>query len=134
MIVPIKDILEDVCSYYAINPYDIFDKTRKREVVQKRQVFFYIAAIHSKSSLWAIGNMATDYGRKTPIDHATVRHSKIQVENLMFTDKELKEEVTDILCTIRKRDSVRYTNVEIIFKTELDKILNLVQKLDSKLN
>lgn len=59
---------------------EIKDKTRKREIVEARQIFFSIIKKNTKMSLSSIGKLC----RK---DHATVLHSIKTVENLCETDK-----------------------------------------------
>jgi chromosomal replication initiator protein len=65
-------------------------KTRKREIVQARQVAMYFSKSLTKSSLATIG---AQIGGK---DHATVLHACKTVNNLMDTDKHFKSQMDDI--------------------------------------
>ena len=65
-------------------------KTRKREVVQARQLSMFLAKHHTKNSLKSIGQF---FGGR---DHSTVIHSCQAIQNLMDTDKKFKKSVEDI--------------------------------------
>jgi chromosomal replication initiator protein len=94
--ISIDYIQKVVCDYFEL-PLDLLkSKTRKREVVQARQLAMYFSKSLTKSSLSSIG---THCGGK---DHATVLHACRTVNNLMETDKKFKTYVTDI----QKRISV----------------------------
>ncbi len=70
-----------VCDYFNM-PVDVLSsKTRKREIVQARQIAMYFAKNLTKSSLATIGSQI---GGK---DHATVLHACKTVNNLIETDK-----------------------------------------------
>jgi len=65
-------------------------KTRKRHVVQARQLAMFFAKKFTKSSLANIGSQIGDR------DHATVLHACKTVDNLVSTDKQFKKFVEDI--------------------------------------
>lgn len=86
----IENIQKMVCEYFSL-PYDkLLIKTRKREVVQARQITMYLAKKFTKSSLKNIGEHFGGF------DHTTVIHSCQTVENLMDTDTEYKESVLEL--------------------------------------
>lgn len=86
----IENIQKMVCEYFHI-PYDrLLAKTRKREVVQARQITMYLAKKFTKSSLKNIGEHFGGF------DHTTVIHSCQTVENLMDTDTEYKEHLLEL--------------------------------------
>jgi len=88
--VTIENIQKMVCEYFHI-PYDrLLAKTRKREVVQARQITMYLAKKFTKSSLKNIGEHFGGF------DHTTVIHSCQTVENLMDTDTEYKEHMLEL--------------------------------------
>jgi chromosomal replication initiator protein len=70
------------------------DKTRKREVVSKRQIIMYILRWHGGFTLTQIGTIF----RK---DHATVLHSERAVKNDMITDKDLCKQIESLKRTLR---------------------------------
>ncbi|MCH8547202.1 MAG: chromosomal replication initiator protein DnaA [Cryomorphaceae bacterium] len=79
-----------VCDYFDM-PIDVMkSKTRKREVVQARQLSMYFSKQLTKSSLASIGAQC---GNK---DHATVLHACRTVNNLIETDKRFKSYVDDL--------------------------------------
>ncbi len=79
-----------VCDYFSLSPDLLQSKTRKREIVQARQIAMYFSKTMTKSSLASIGAMI---GGK---DHATVLHACKTVNNLMDTDKRFKSQIESI--------------------------------------
>lgn len=85
------DYIQDVvCSYFNIHSDQLRSKTRKREIVQSRQIAMYFAKSLTKASLASIG---AKIGGK---DHATVLHACKTVNNLIETDKRFKMYIDDI--------------------------------------
>ena len=83
-------IQKTVCNYYGMEPDILNSKSRKREIVQARQIAMYFSKQLTNSSLSAIGSII---GKK---DHATVLHACKTINNLIETDKELKSQVKAI--------------------------------------
>jgi len=79
-----------VCDYFEISPDQLHSKTRKREIVQARQIAMYFSKSLTKASLASIGSQI---GGK---DHATVLHACKTVNNLIDTDKRFKQTVDNI--------------------------------------
>jgi chromosomal replication initiator protein len=88
--VSIDYIQKVVCDYFSLPLELMKSKTRKREVVQARQIAMYFSKSLTKSSLATIGMHC---GGK---DHATVLHACRTVNNLMETDKRFRVYVNDI--------------------------------------
>jgi len=86
----IDDIQKMVCNFYNVPYNDLLTKTRKREIVQARQITMYFAKKFTRSSLKTIGEHFT--GK----DHTTVIHSCQTVENLMETDQAYREKLLEI--------------------------------------
>jgi len=85
------DYIQKVVSDYFDLPIELMkSKTRKREVVQARQIAMYFAKLYTKSSLATIG---AHCGGK---DHATVLHACKTVNNLMETDKRFRAYVEEL--------------------------------------
>ena len=88
--VSIDYIQKVVCDYFDL-PIDLMkSKTRKREVVQARQIAMYFAKNMTKSSLATIG---LPCGGK---DHDTVLHACRTVNNLMDTDKRFRSYIEEL--------------------------------------
>ncbi|MEA2105628.1 MAG: chromosomal replication initiator protein DnaA [Bacteroidota bacterium] len=79
-----------VCDYFNLSPDLLQSKTRKREIVQARQIAMYFSKALTKSSLASIGALI---GGK---DHATVLHACKTINNLMDTDKRFKSQIETI--------------------------------------
>ena len=88
--VSIDYIQKVVCDYFDLPMELLKSKTRKREVVQARQIAMYFSKKMTKSSL---ANIGMHCGGK---DHATVLHACKTVNNLMDTDKRFKGYIDDL--------------------------------------
>ena len=89
--VTIDGVQKVVCEYFNISRDELLSKTRKRNIVQARQIAMYMSRnLISNCSLSTIG---AEIGGK---DHATVLHACTTVSDLMSTDKTFKQYVTDI--------------------------------------
>ena len=88
--VSIDYIQKVVCDYFDIPIETMKSKTRKREIVQCRQLAMFFSKQLTKNSLAMIGKHC---GNK---DHATVLHACKTVNNLADTDKRFKGYVSDI--------------------------------------
>lgn len=88
--VSIDYIQKVVCDYFNLPLELMKSKTRKREVVQARQIAMYFSKQLTKSSLATIG---AHCGGK---DHATVLHACRTVNNLIDTDKRFRVYISDI--------------------------------------
>ncbi|MCQ2298325.1 MAG: chromosomal replication initiator protein DnaA [Bacteroidales bacterium] len=88
--ITIDYIQKVVCDYFGLPIDSIQTQTRKREIVQARQLTMYFAKKMTKSSLAIIGLQC---GNK---DHATVLHACKQIANLVESDKQFKYWVDDI--------------------------------------
>ena len=88
--VSVEYIINIVCEYFKISPEQLALKTRKRQVVQARQIAMYLAKKYSNASLASIGQQC---GKK---DHATVHHACKTIANQLETDKQFKVMFADI--------------------------------------
>lgn len=88
--ISIDYIQKIVCNYYNIGIDQIQSRTRKREIVQARQVAMFFSKSLTKSSLATIGSQI---GGK---DHATVLHACKTVNNLLETDKRFRLQIDEI--------------------------------------
>jgi chromosomal replication initiator protein len=88
--ISIDYIQKVVCDYFNISLDLINSKTRKREIVQARQLAMFFSKKHTKASLATIG---LHCGNK---DHATVLHACRTVNNLIDTDKQFRIYVEDL--------------------------------------
>lgn len=88
--ISLDKIQDTVCDYFGINSDALLSKTRRREIVQARQITMYLGRNLTNTSLASIGKRI---GNK---DHATVLHACNTVTNLIETDRNFKQYVTDI--------------------------------------
>ena len=88
--VSIDYIQKVVCDYLELPVETIQNTSRKREIVQARQLSMYFAKKITKSSLAVIGMQC---GNK---DHATVLHACKTIENLRQTDRQMRAMVDEL--------------------------------------
>ena len=88
--VSIDYIQKVVSDYFQMDVQTLQSKTRKRHIVQARQLAMFFAKKFTKASLASIGSQI---GKR---DHATVLHACKTVDNLSTTDKQFKKFVEDL--------------------------------------
>ncbi|MXV38367.1 chromosomal replication initiator protein DnaA [Flavobacteriaceae bacterium Ap0902] len=88
--ISIDYIQKVVCEYFKIPLEKVQSKTRKRDIVQARQLAMFFAKQYTNASLASIGSQI---GKR---DHATVLHACKTVKNLSETDKIFKGYVEDL--------------------------------------
>ena len=88
--VSVEYIQKTVCEFIGINADLLKQNTRKREVVNARQISMYLAKKYTKNSLKEIGR---HFGNK---DHSTVIHSIQVVDNLLEVDKKFREDLEEL--------------------------------------
>ncbi len=79
-----------VCDYFNLPIELLKSKTRKREVVQARQIAMFFA---KKMTKWSLASIGAQCGGK---DHATVLHACRTVNNLAETDKQFRGYLDDL--------------------------------------
>ena len=100
--ISIDYIQKVVCDYFNMSPELINSKTRKREIVQARQIAMFFAKSLTKSSLATIGS---NIGGK---DHATVLHACRKIKSLKEETHDINEDYThgDLRLLLQPADEV----------------------------
>jgi chromosomal replication initiator protein len=93
--VTVSSIQETVCNYYGLEPRMLQSNSRKREVVQARQIAMFLSRKYTKVSLSSIGEQI---GNR---DHATVLYACKAIQNLVEVDKEVQRSVEAIESSLR---------------------------------
>ncbi|BAO55865.1 chromosomal replication initiator protein DnaA [Nonlabens marinus] len=88
--ISIDQIQKVVSDYFQMDVETLQSKTRKRHIVQARQLAMYFSKKMTKASLASIGSKI---GKR---DHATVLHACKTVDNLASTDKQFNKYVEDL--------------------------------------
>lgn len=88
--ISIDYIQKVVSDYFKLDLETLRSKSRKRNIVQARQLAMFFAKKYTKASLANIGSQIGDR------DHATVLHACKTVDNLLETDKQFKAFFEDI--------------------------------------
>ncbi|MBR4505464.1 MAG: chromosomal replication initiator protein DnaA [Bacteroidales bacterium] len=88
--ITIDYIQKVVCDYLQLPVETIQNTSRKREIVQARQLSMYFAKKITKSSLAVIGMQC---GNK---DHATVLHACKTIDNLRQTDRHMRAMIDEL--------------------------------------
>lgn len=86
----IDNIADAVCKQFNIKPELIHTLSRKREIVQARQVTMYLCKLYTEMSLAQIG---TVIGKK---NHATVLHACKIVRDQIEVDKTFRGQIAEI--------------------------------------
>lgn len=86
----VEYIQEVVCQHFNMSPEMLQEKTRKREVVQARQLAMYFSKNYTNASLTYIGKQI---GRK---DHTTVLYACKAVADMMETDRAFRAQVEEL--------------------------------------
>lgn len=82
--ISIDYIQKTVSDYFKLDIDTLCSKSRKRNIVQARQLAMFFAKKYTKASLASIGSQIGDR------DHATVLHACKTIDNLLETDKQFK--------------------------------------------
>lgn len=82
-----KIIFQEVCNYFNIDIDAAVKRTRKREIVQVRQISMFFSKKLTKHSLACIGS---EHGGK---GHATVLHAIKTINDLYDTDRRIRYDV-----------------------------------------
>lgn len=88
--ITIQSIQETISDFYDVRKELIQSKSRKREIVQARQVIMYFMKKHTELSLSQIG---VHVGNRT---HATVVHACNTVKNYVEVDKGFRSDIEEI--------------------------------------
>ena len=88
--VTVDDIVGEVCQYYHVSASDVQSRSRKRALVEARQVCMYLTQKHTKMPAARIGKLVG--GR----DHSTVLHSVGLIEKKMKESHTFLSEIEHI--------------------------------------
>ena len=95
--ITIDKIISKVCEHYKMDESVLHSKSRKREVVQVRQVAMFLAKKHTEISAAKIGQYI---GKR---DHATVLHACKMMKDLLAVDKSTQEDIEKIEASFKQR-------------------------------
>ena len=88
--VSVKDVVKTVAGFYDIEEKDIYEKTRRKEIVRPRQIVMYVLREDYDASYPMIGK---NLGGR---DHTTVMHSCEKLKKDITEDDVLRSEVEKI--------------------------------------
>jgi len=84
-----NELVQIICSVMEIKPEHLILKTRKREILQCRQMVYYFLSLYYEYSTTFIGRL---FGQ----DHATVIHAKRHISDLIKSNKEIRNYYSQI--------------------------------------
>lgn len=93
--ITVYDIADVVCNHFNIKKELIQTSSRKREIVQARQVAMFLSKQYTEMSLAQIGSII---GKK---NHATVLHACKMVKDQIEVDKGFRDEISKIEKTLK---------------------------------
>lgn len=119
-------ISDVVCEYFNIDKVDLFKKTRQREIVFKRQMFYYQSRKWNPKfevGLHTIGLYYSDVTNNI-FDHAAVYHSCNKIKNLMdvYPSVVLYESEISELIKKRKETAKKTDGIAIRLQSSVEKI------------
>lgn len=85
-----SDIIKAIAQFYEINEKNLFEKTRRKEVVKPRQVAMFLLREDLNTSYPFIGQK---FGQR---DHTTVIHAYKKISSLIKKDEKLSNEINNI--------------------------------------
>ncbi len=88
--ISVKNVVSKVADFYGIDSDNIYEKTRRREIVRPRQIIMYILREDFNISYPTIGSKLG--GR----DHTTVIHSCDKIKRDLLESQELVKDIEDI--------------------------------------
>lgn len=94
--VTVESISEVVCKHFNIKTELLQTASRKREIVQARQVAMYLSKLYTELSLAQIGSVI---GKK---NHATVLHACKTVKDQLEVDKGFRDDLDEIEKILKK--------------------------------
>ena len=94
--VNMETIMQKVCDAYNISSTQIFDKTRKKNIVFPRQIAMYLSNL--LITQLSLKEIAEYYKRK---DHTTVLHAKKTIEKQFKQDRELRIQIEKLIKEIK---------------------------------
>ncbi|MFA5297856.1 MAG: helix-turn-helix domain-containing protein [Lutibacter sp.] len=122
MEITIPFIIKTIENYFNLPEGSIQIKTRKREVVQARQIAMFFSKNLTKSSLASIGSQI---GHK---DHATVLHACKTVNNLIDTDKQFSNDCDEICKQLKTEPYITKEEIfEAINQALIQRFVEVVQ-------
>lgn len=83
-------IIKKVCEYKRINKRELFLDSRKREIVEARQLAMHFSKEYTRATFETIGKKIGDK------DHSTVSHSLNVVQNLAETNKQFAKQLREL--------------------------------------
>jgi len=95
--VNLETIMQKVCEAYNLNPNQIFDKTRKKNIAFPRQIAMYLSNLLIPQL--SLKDIAQYYKRK---DHTTVLHAKKTIEEHFKQDNDFRIQIEKIIKEIKR--------------------------------
>ena len=93
------EIVENIiCDYFIISSESLIDRSRKRNIIEARQIFHYFMRNYTNFSFKSIGEY-----KNIGFDFNTIRHSIITVNNRIDTEKEYREKIELLDSMIKDR-------------------------------
>jgi len=93
----VQDILGKVCDHFNVSQEAVCGKSRKREIVEARQVTMFLAQKHTNLSATSIGKQVANR------DHSTVLHSCAHIEHRLKVDRAFNQQVIRLESTLQAK-------------------------------
>ena len=88
--ITVTHVIKTISEFYNIEEKNLFEKTRRKEIVKPRQIAMYLLRNDLDSSYPFIGQK---FGHR---DHTTVIHAYKKIDRLIKNDNKLNQEIEEI--------------------------------------
>ncbi len=112
----ISYIEQIVCAVRGQQPERLQTRTRVRDIKETRQVVIYFSMKEGHT----YANSGGYYG----LDHATAIHARTHINNMIDTEKQMRDEV-DIICGVLKDEELYKDWLVDKMKSRLYRVINL---------
>ena len=107
----IQRVIDAVCQAYGVTERQLCTKTRVKEIVSARHMFFKVCREQTGMTYKALGSVFT--GEKRGYDHSTIMHAISTINDLMSVNDDIVMQKYDEVMSILRQKSDKLTTVHI---------------------
>ena len=107
----VQRVIDAICQAYAVTQSQMAAKTRVKEIVSARHMFYKICRDTTGMTYKALGSVFT--GQKRGYDHSTIMHAISTINDLMSVNDEIVIQKYNEVMSILRQKSDKLTTVHI---------------------
>lgn len=138
-----KIMAKAIADEYGITPQEMFANSKRKKLVEARQIFHYLAYKHYNTPLSIIGAFSKTMGRPVGHNHASVLYGHNLIQDRISVDKRYERQISlienHVLKIIEATDEIKEKRkeeskviAEKLFLMENKDFINSLQKLISE--